>query len=256
MADWLLIRKTWCGRHPDWHLSETVVLAQIPTITAISRQALISGARPADFADTATHNRLEAQLWSNFWARENIPSSACAYDHLSLGEAASPPVLTSARVQALCLIYKSIDEMLHGASLGAADVQASLDLWLGTQSLQLEAVISDLLIHDYAVFVTSDHGHTEAYGMGQPSEGLTVETRSMRARIYRNRSAAITVQTSYPNSILWEDSLLPPETWVLVPMTKDGRRLAFAPEGEIVVTHGGLTLDEMVVPFIRISKSD
>jgi hypothetical protein len=254
LADWMLIRDVWRGRHPDWQLYEHVILAQIPTITAVSRQALISGSRPADFADTVTHNRHEARRWTEFWAREDIPASACAYAHLSLGEGAAPPVLTSARVQALCLINKSIDDMLHGASLGAADVRASLYLWLDEQSQRLEAIISDLLIRGYSVYVTSDHGHTEAYGMGQPSEGLTVETRSKRARVYRNRGAANTVQAGYPDSILWEDdSLLPPDTWVLTPATRDGRRLAFASEGMIVVTHGGLTLDELVVPFIRIA---
>ena len=263
LADWMLIRDVWRGRHPDWQLHEHVVLAQIPTITAVSRQALISVSRPADFSDSMTHNRHEARQWTEFWAREDLPASACAYAHLSLGEGVPPAVPTSARVQALCLVNKSIDEMLHGASLGAADVQASLRLWLEQRSqqpkleersAQLESIISDLLDRGYTVYVTSDHGHTEARGIGQPSEGLTVETRSKRARVYRNRGAANTVQADYPDSILWEDdSLLPPDTWVLMPTTRDGRRLAFAPEGMVVVSHGGLTLDESVVPFIRIT---
>lgn len=85
--------------------------------------------------------------------------------------------------------------------------------------------------------------------MGQPQEGLAVETRSKRARIYRDENAALAVQQDYPDTILWHgQGLLPDDAWVLV----GNGRLAFAPKNEIVVTHGGLTLDEMVVPLIQI----
>jgi hypothetical protein len=32
------------------------------------------------------------------------------------------------------------------------------------------------------------------------------------------------------------------------------KRNSFSPDGGLVVTHGGVSLDEVVVPFIRIDK--
>jgi hypothetical protein len=44
---------------------------------------------------------------------------------------------------------------------------------------------------------------------------------------------------------------LPDDVWVLMPQ---GRR-AFAAFEEVVVTHGGPTLDEVVVPLVTIRAS-
>jgi len=249
LADWTLIGPAWRARHPDWRFREQLVMAQIPTITAISRQALVSGLRPADFAATLNTNKAEPRQWSGFWAREDLPAEACAYAHLNLDRAGPPPALNSPRVQALCLVDNSIDDMLHGASLGAADVQASLRLWLEQQAPYLEMVIAGLLDHGFTVYLTSDHGHVEARGIGQPSEGLTVDTRSKRARLYSDRHAATNVQQGFSQTVLWsKDGLLPNNAWVLMPQG----RSAFDTFNETVVTHGGLTLDEVVVPLVTI----
>lgn len=249
LADWTLIGAAWRARHPDWRFGEHLLLAQVPTITAVSRQALVSGLRPADFAATLNTNKAEPGQWSGFWAREDLPAEACAFAHLNLDRAGPPPVLDSARVQALCLVDSSIDDMLHGASLGAADVQASLRLWLEQQAPRLEAVIAGLLDLGFTVYLTSDHGHVEARGIGQPSEGLTVDTRSKRARLYSDWHAATNVQQGFSQTVLWsKDGLLPNNAWVLMPQGRN----AFDTFNETVVTHGGLTLDEVVVPLVTI----
>ncbi|KAA3657253.1 MAG: PglZ domain-containing protein, partial [Chloroflexi bacterium] len=69
LADWLLIRSRWQARQRNWQIQEQLVLAQIPTVTAVSRQALVSGLRPADFGDSLSHNRQEAKLWRQFWVQ-------------------------------------------------------------------------------------------------------------------------------------------------------------------------------------------
>lgn len=250
LADWHLIKSTWRARHPSWHFQEQLVLAQIPPITAISRQALVSGLRSADFSDTLTHNRAEPKQWVAFWTREGLPRSACAYSHLALDRHEPPPELDSARIQAICLVVNVIDDMLHKASLGGADMQASLKLWLRRKSLRLEEVIDGLLGRGFTIYLTSDHGHTEARGMGLRSEGLLVETRSKRVRVYRDKRTAQNAQQGFSKTILWgEDGLLPADTWALMP----GGREAFAPFNETVVTHGGPTLDEVVVPLVQVT---
>jgi hypothetical protein len=151
-------------------------------------------------------------------------------------------------------VTSAIDDLVHNASLGTTDMQGSLKLWLKKEeSHRLEAVIGGLLAREFIVYLTIDHGHTEAKGMGQPSEGLLVETRSKRARIYRDRRVAEAIRQSFPETILWaQDGLLPDDTWTLMPSGRE----AFAPLNEIVVTHGGLTLDEMVVPLVRITRQN
>lgn len=257
LAAWTTIAPVWRERHPAWRFDERLVLAQIPSLTAVSRQALVSGERPANFAGSVGHNRYEKRLWTSFWARENVPTAACAYEHLALGgERPLPDALTSSRTQALCLINNSVDDMVHGATQGLTDVHASLHTWLrGDEGVQLEAALATLLGGGYTVYLASDHGHTEAWGMGQPAEGVTVQTRSKRARLYHDQHAALTAQANFPQTTLWlSQRILPEGTWALLAgVGENGRRLAFAPQGERVVTHGGATLDELVVPLVRLT---
>lgn len=256
LADWLLIREAWRARHPHWRFDEQLLLAQIPTITAISRQALVAGRRPADFGDSLTHNRHEARHWRQFWRAQGLADNASSLiplpDRTDASDPASYPAeIESIHTQALCCISPVIDRMLHGATQGAGDLLASVRVWLHEGSPWLEGLIQTLLELDYAIFLTSDHGHVEAVGFGQPKEGVAVESRSKRARIYDNANFAHRVHAGYPDTTLWhDDGLLPPNRWALMP---DGRQ-AFAPAGQRVVSHGGLTLEEVVTPLVRITR--
>ena len=250
LADWTLIGPVWRARHPDWRFEEHLLLAQVPTITAVSRQALVSGLRPADFAATLGTNRAEPGQWAAFWAGEGLLADACPHTRLDLDRDALPPEVDSARTRALCLTDSKIDSMVHDANLGATGFQASLCVWQEEYGRRVEEVIAGLLARGFVVYLTSDHGHVEARGFGQPSEGLTVDTRGKRARIYSDYRAAVNVRQGFPETILWgQDGLLPDDVWVLMPQERN----AFAIFNETVVTHGGLTLDEMVVPLVTIT---
>lgn len=254
LADWHIIGPTWRARHPGWRFHEQhLLLAQIPSLTSVSRQALVSGLRPADFADTLSTTRAEPRRWADFWAREGLGEEACPHVHLALDSKRPPPEIDSARTRALCLIENRIDDMVHDATLGGATFYAALNVWLEGYSERLEAVIARLLARGFAVYLTSDHGHVEARGFGRPSEGLTVDTRGRRARIYSDRHAVDNVQREFEETIRWHgQGLLSDDVWVLMPQ---GRQ-AFALEGEIVVTHGGPTLDEVVVPLVAITREN
>ena len=257
LAVWQQIRDVWVRRHPAWQMREQLLLVQIPSITAISRQALISGQRPALFAESLTHNGREEILWRRFWEGEGLPAGGAEYAFLpARTEQFYPPSVGSRRTQALCLVSPVIDDIVHGATQGVADVHASVALWLGNQDEQsqgaewLEGLIEGLREGGYVVVLTSDHGHVEATGMGQPQEGVTVRSRSRRARLYESEQFARSVQSHYPETVLWHnDGLLPESAWVLMAQ----ERRAFASQGETVVSHGGLCIEEMVVPLVLIS---
>jgi hypothetical protein len=257
LSDWMVVGPVWRARHPAWRFEECLLLAQIPTITSVSRQALVSGRRPADFAATLGTNRIESRQWAAFWARAGLSAEACPHAHLALERDELPLEVDSAHTRALCLIENRIDDMVHDATLGTTSFQASLRVWLEDYGRRsscrgLETLIADLLARGFTIYLTSDHGHVEAHGFGQPSEGLTVDTRGKRARIYSDRYAALDVQQGFPKTIRWsQDGLLPDDVWVLMPQ----RRSAFATANETVVTHGGPTLDEMIVPLVTITEA-
>lgn len=254
LADWLVIGDAWGERHPGWRFDEQLLLAQIPTITAVSRQALVSGLRPIAFAGSLAQNRREAEQWAAFWRGLGYPDAAIDLQTIpDRVDAALPAAIEDRRLRALCLISPVIDAMIHGSTQGAADLLGTLHTWLQEGAGWLEEIIKRLLAAGFTVFLASDHGHVAGVGFGQPQEGVLVETRGKRARIYDNADFAAAVHAHFPNTVLWrDDGLLPPDRWVLMPK---GRQ-AFAPVGERVVSHGGLTLEEVVVPFVVITRAE
>lgn len=257
LAVWRMIAPVWLARHPAWRVKETLVLAQIPTITAISRQALVAGKPPRSFAESLTHNRQEAARWRAFWEARDLPASAVGYANIAATvERPQPTALDSRQTRALAVIVPDIDGMVHGATEGLAGLYAGLRVWLGADqagagSAWVETLIQTLLEHGYRVALTSDHGHVEAVGIGQPQDGVTVTTRSKRAHIYASERSARAIQSSFGNTTLWyDDGILPDHVWVLMANGAD----AFALRGERVVSHGGITLDETVVPFVEIEE--
>jgi len=252
LMDWLLIRNAWQARHPDWHLAENLLLAQVPTITSISRQALVSGLRPADFAASIQTNSDESRQWETFWTRSGLPAEACAYVSADFRREPVPSELSDPRLRMLCLVERTVDEIVHGSVLGNADLIATIKVWLDEKKdpLHLESVISNLLGRGFDVFITSDHGHMEAIGVGQPNEGILAQTRGRRVRIYSDRNIARQTQDTFEPSLLWEnDGLLPNDLYAIFP----GERGAFVPKNQPILTHGGISLDEVIVPLIEIT---
>jgi len=256
LTDWEIISSAWNARHINWSFSTQLLLAQVPTITAISRYALISGMRPAEFLQPYQNQLSERRAWQLFWARHGVFDLACDLVSLSYDRHIDQHVeLENPRIKYWCLIDDTPDRIAHNALLGAADQQASLSVWLDPSKDQnsqpLENLIGYFLNESYEVFIVSDHGHVEATGFGQPAEGLLAETRGKRARIYQDHLAAKQVQIAFPDTILWEnDGILPAELISLMP----SKRNAFTYSGQVVVTHGGISIEEEIVPFIQITK--
>src|SRR5205085_1743036 len=213
LADWLLIRSTWGPRHPDWQIEETYVLAQVPSITAVSRQALIGGVRPNELTRKLIERPGEERAWEAFWQRQALPPEGSSYARLpDVVGADYPEAITSRRTRALCLISTVIDDMVHGATQGAAGVHAALTVWLSLNvdrrqdegaahpglatgavqqgSAWMEGLINLLLAEGYTVTLTGDHGHVEAIGVGSPQEGVLASTRSKRTRLYTSLELA------------------------------------------------------------------
>lgn len=253
LADWKIIHSSWRDRHKDWKFKEKLLLAQIPTITAISRQALVSGLRPIEFAEHLKDNHQELKLWTSFWEKQKVAGSDIIYDRLIKDTTGwNPSWIDKPRLQIVCMIKNNLDDMIHSAVHGAKGFFADLELWLDGDSKGLEEILEQLLNQDFSIFVTSDHGHVEATGFGKiTDEGLTVETRAKRARVYNNIYFASLNKEKLTPSFLWhDDNLLPEDTWALMPEKCN----AYVNEGVTVLAHGGASLEEVIVPFIKIEK--
>jgi len=90
-----------------------------------------------------------------------------------------------------------------------------------------------------------------AEGVGRLSQGLLVEETSARARLYDRAVFMEQAHSKYPeDSFAWEGDYLGTGHSVLI---ADALK-AFSDPGKEVVSHGGVSIEEVIVPFIRVMR--
>ncbi|MDN5346842.1 MAG: hypothetical protein PWP65_406 [Clostridia bacterium] len=100
------------------------------------------------------------------------------------------------------------------------------------------------------VYLTSDHGNLEAYGYGLPAEGAVADHRGYRARVYSTEVLRKRVKEKFPDAIEWASIGLPDDYLALIAVD----RQAFLRKGEKAVCHGGISLEEVIVPLFAWSE--
>lgn len=251
-GQWVVVREYLKERSPDFVFDEGALFSWVPTITSVSRQAIFAGEPPRSFPSSITTTAKEEALWRQSW-NGSLPASEIAYAK-GLGDEGSADLLGDSvllpKTRVAGLVVDTVDKILHGSELGAAGVYEQIQLWC---EQGVPGKIFDLLLdRGYDVFLTSDHGNVEAMGIGRPEkEGVMADLRGERARIYQTESLRGIVASQFPKSILWPPANgLPADFWPL--LAPD--RHAFAQEGRRSVTHGGICIEELIVPFVHIQR--
>lgn len=226
-------------------------LAMLPTLTSISRQAIFAGKLPSSFADSLNTTAKEAKHWETFWCnsdsslfRENIAYLNIVGDLADLEKVRL--VLSHPRQKVLGLVVDKIDNIMHGMTLGTAGMHAQVNQW--AQQGFMKSLLELLRDRNYDIYLTADHGNLAATGIGQPSERAFADVRGERVRIYSNTILREATQARFPTAIGWTPKILPADS---IPLFAPDRT-AFVRSGEQLVCHGGISIEEVIVPFISI----
>lgn len=107
-----------------------------------------------------------------------------------------------------------------------------------------------LLDKGFHIYLTADHGNVDAVGAGRPKEGDIPETRGERVRVYHSETLLADSAAACPNTFRVNIAALPAN---FMPLFASGRT-AFVTDGEQVVVHGGISVEELIVPFVRVKS--
>jgi hypothetical protein len=267
LDQWLVIRDVWVEEAHAWMMQESAVFAWVPTLTPISRQATFAGVTPQFFPDSWQSTGQEPSHWRRFWREQGLHPASIGYlrnlgvkdlesddSALSDGGATLEPelqnLLENQQIQVVGLVVNTVDNIMHGMQLGTAGMHQQVRLWL-TRHRYLTRLVSKLLEKSFAVYLTSDHGNVWARGIGRPSEGVLVDKRGERARVYTDPDFLTLAKQQSPTAIGWTNVGLPTQLKVLLAPQLD----AFLNVGHHAVCHGGIALEEVIVPFIQISRN-
>ncbi|MBF0181810.1 MAG: BREX-3 system phosphatase PglZ [Magnetococcales bacterium] len=250
LEQWLVLREVLLEQRPGLIFQEESLFAWVPTLTSISRQALFAASPPLYFPASLLSTHQEAGLWKKFWDGQGVAASGVGYLK-GLGDGSLAEVeelLVSSRLRVVGLVVDMIDRIMHGMELGSAGMQSAVRQW-GRQGFMM-ALLELLLAHGFHITLTSDHGNVEATGMGRPSEGVTADVRGERCRLYPDPALREAVRARYPESLAWAAVGLPEGCH---PLLAAGRQ-AFVPKGVRLVGHGGISLEEVIVPLVHVSE--
>ena len=216
----------------------SATFAIIPTLTPLSRQSLLSGKYPRElskpFSLADEEKEFRAKVTSLGFGSNQI-------EYLRGYDVNIRPL-----TKFVAIIINEVDDIVHGQQQSRTGMFGDMDL-LG-RSGKLQALIKRLAGLGFAVYITSDHGNTPCVGVGGFRSGVELESRSMRMAVLKDFAET--------NALLTENTIEFPGTYLNKSfryfICKNG--VSFDNKGKNVMTHGGISIDEVVVPFIKVKE--
>ena len=229
------IRAQWQAK--AFESQDDASFALIPTTTSISRQSLLTGKYPQEIDNPFSLAKEE----SGFYEKAASLGYTGTQAFYGRGLDAEPGYQTQLAV----IIINAIDDIMHGQLQG--DVGMAQDLTLFAQDERLTTLIRRLCSTGFTVYITSDPGHLSCTGNGLTKRfGLEAETKAQRLVILKDfaeaSEALLEATHAFPGTYL-------DKNYQYLIAREDG---AFASLDRKLVTHGGVSIEEVIVPFIKI----
>ncbi|WP_304055966.1 BREX-3 system phosphatase PglZ [Nitrosomonas communis] len=251
LDQWVTMRQLLQKQDANLVVRESATFAWIPTLTSVSRQSIFSGKPPLYFPSSINSTNSEEKLWKQFWEGHGLSRLDVAYQR-GLGDGDAAGILDSAihpgKTKVVGLVVDKVDKIMHGMQLGSAGMHNQIKQWC--QGGFLAALLDQLLEYGYEVWLTADHGNIQCNGKGRPSEGVIAETRGERVRVYPTPELRAQVAGAFPFAHEWQPVGLPADYFPLVAGGSD----AFVNLGEAIVGHGGVAIEEVIVPLVKFER--
>jgi len=245
--DWTIMRDAVLDAFGD-RVSENSTLALVPTITSVSRGALMSGA-------WRTTESTDQKRFAGYWAQKGLDadsSRALVQGGCSIEDFVRDIVSVAAdpRMRVIAAVVSDVDEMMHGSKYRSTHA-AQIREWMDRGSFV--GLLSGLLDQGFEVTVTSDHGGTSSVGAGRPNVGSMSSGKGARALTgFADLPSARRVEQQEFECIYWgpDESGLGGTEWDVLAVSGQ----SFQPKGTESITHGGITPEEVIVPLVTIRR--
>ncbi len=234
--------------HYDIEIQVSPLFAWVPTVTSISRQSIFSGKMPSGFSDSLYHTGKEEKQWINYWQNTGIQKSQIGFfPNLKLKDKNLEFLKDVINYTVIGSTITTIDTMVHGSELDPGALYNNIVHWIKNGGF-IE-FIELLLASGFLICLTSDHGNIYSTGIGKPDEGVLPETKGERVRIFNNEHL-LDIVRGKEGGIKWNNFGLPSSCHALLAQG----RTSYIQEGEKSITHGGSSLEEVIVPFVELRR--
>jgi len=239
--EWYCIR-SYLNEHGIVNFKEDAIYAMLPTITSISRGALFNGEK-----DIGKHKLEDKGFAENLCRWDKISGKDILFiinadfkwheyykDHKCLG-----------------IILNIVDDTAH--SIDNIDqrnkrlMQEILSIKL--KETEIAATFRNFINAGYKIFITSDHGTIWCQGNDYSIDKYLVDSRSKRVLGYTEEVLAREFfQERQTELYLYKNKAVLGERYFIFPK---GRSM-FAKKKYTAISHGGIHIEEVIVPFIEV----
>jgi hypothetical protein len=250
MDQWAILRHEMPTR--KWITEEFGIFGWVPTLTSVSRQSIFAGDPPFFFGQSLDTTSKEEQHWTRFWEDRGIRKGEVVYARQGLEDddaflARIIQKIDQPQCKVAGIVVGTIDQMLHGIVNGTDGLHAGVRHWAKRGSLW--RFLDVLIERNFDVILTADHGNVEGVGIGKPNVGVTAEERGERVHVFSDALLRSNTTDKYPGSLEWPCIGLPEDYFALIAPPQ----CAFIGEGKRTVAHGGICIEEVIVPFVSIA---
>jgi len=216
------------------------IFSYIPSITALSRQAIFKGNKP----DIHKNSSIEGNLFYDYWIMNGYAKHQISYFKFGYNNQIHNldlPVHSSKVISCVC---NDLDDIMHGTIIGNEQLYESTITW--SQKNILLDLLNVFNENNYHCFITTDHGNIEAVGIGniQQSEKTGNISRSKRHIQFANETLMQGFLQKHRNLSLGK----------IDPFLYLRDKSAFIEKNQKVITHGGSHILEVLIPFIKVKK--
>lgn len=237
-----------CMGIPEWYLlkkyldsldltfEESSIFSLIPSITSIARSAIYAGTYSVYDKSSPGQRTEEKDLKSHFGEDQSVYLREKDYksndDFIGYNT--------------VSILFNFFDDLSHSAiiqesSLNKFAYYNSVRDYL-SKSKVLD-IFQDLVNEGFSIYICSDHGSTVAKGNGQKFDKYLQDKFAKRGTLINKESAPLIKQKTI--SIPFIDDKL-----VVIPENRE----MFSNKDEYEINHGGISIDEMIVPFVKVIK--
>lgn len=216
---------------------EEVIYSWLPSITQLSRQAIFRGDAPE--LDYRQGPASEEKLWQRYWLSKGCNAFEVAYQHERIN------LDNLDVVNKLALVFKDLDEKMH-SSTDYKDLFMLTQNWI--ERSEIKNRIEELLQKGFTIFLTTDHGNIQAKGWRGLKGREKLGTNKSGSRSERHLEYAegwLTDEFIANNPEIRESVVVEEQTIYFKTDLSFSRK-------EVLVTHGGAHLLEVLIPFITI----
>lgn len=238
--EWYCIR-SYLNEHGITNFKEDAIYAMLPTVTSISRGALFNGEK--DISKHKSDDRgfvIAVSRWNKYsandiWYHLNTDMKWHEYykDYNCLG-----------------VVVNIVDDTAHNVKHSNCSkrlMQKILSAKL--EETELAKIFRNFLDAGYRIFITSDHGTVWCKGNDLSIDKYLVDSRSKRALIYPEESLAREFYWGEQSNLyIYNNKRVFGEKFVIFPKGRD----MFAKKKYTAINHGGIHIEEVIIPFIEV----